>query len=79
MLRELIRVCDVVENFRPGVMERWGLGFEQIQELNERAIMLRVSAYGQHGPYRDRPGFARVAHGFWGLAYLAGEPDGPQR
>lgn len=78
LLRELIQVSDVViENFRPGVMERWELGFDQIHTLNPRAILLRVSAFGQTGPYRDRPGFARVAHGFSGLAYLAGESDGP--
>ncbi|WP_220136924.1 CaiB/BaiF CoA transferase family protein [Streptomyces himalayensis] len=78
LLRELIAGADVViENFRPGVMERWGLGWEQIQALNPRAILLRVSAYGQSGPYRDLPGFARIAHAFSGLAYLAGEPDGP--
>ncbi|MFI5717649.1 CaiB/BaiF CoA transferase family protein [Nocardia sp. NPDC051750] len=78
LLGELIQVADVViENFRPGVMERWGFGFAEIQALNPRAILLRVSAYGQEGPYRDRPGFARVAHGFSGIAYLAGEPDGP--
>lgn len=78
LLRELIAGADVViENFRPGVMEKWGLGFDAIQEGNPRAILLRVSAYGQSGPYRDRPGFARIAHAFSGLAYLAGEPDGP--
>lgn len=78
LLRELIATADVViENFRPGVLERWGLGYEAIQELNPRAILLRVSAYGQSGPNRDLPGFARIAHAFSGLAFLAGEPQGP--
>ncbi|EFC83070.1 CaiB/BaiF CoA-transferase family protein [Parafrankia sp. EUN1f] len=78
ILRELITTVDVViENFRPGVMERWGLGPEEIAELNPRAVLLRVSAYGQSGPNRELPGFARIAHAFSGLAYLAGMPDGP--
>jgi len=78
ILKELIATADVViENFRPGVLERWGLGFDVIQEINPRAILVRVSAYGQTGPNRDLPGFARIAHAFSGLAYLAGEPDGP--
>ena len=78
LVRELIADADVViENFRPGVLERWGLGYDAIQELNPRAVLLRVSAYGQSGPNRDLPGFARIAHAFSGLAYLAGEPDGP--
>jgi crotonobetainyl-CoA:carnitine CoA-transferase CaiB-like acyl-CoA transferase len=78
LLRELITAADVViENFRPGVMERWGLDYDAIKALNPRAILVRVSAYGQTGPYRDLPGFARIAHAFSGLAYLAGEPDGP--
>ncbi|ADP83353.1 CaiB/BaiF CoA transferase family protein [Pseudofrankia inefficax] len=76
LVRELIAWADIViENFRPGVMEKWGLGPEAVQEINPRAIMLRVSAYGQSGPLRDLPGFARIAHAFSGLAYLAGEPD----
>ncbi|WP_026240169.1 CaiB/BaiF CoA transferase family protein [Parafrankia discariae] len=77
ILRELIATADIViENFRPGVLERWGLGPEVIEELNPRAILLRVSAYGQSGPNRSLPGFARIAHAFSGLAYLAGEPGG---
>jgi len=75
LLRQLVAQCDVVvENYRPGVLERWGLGYETIREINPRAIVVRISAYGQEGPYRNRPGFARVAHAFSGLAYLAGEP-----
>ena len=74
LLRDLIAGADVVvENFRPGVMERWGLGYEAMKEINPRVILLRVSAYGQSGPNRDLPGFARIAHGFSGLAFLAGE------
>ncbi len=75
LLKELIGRCDVlVENFRPGVMEKWGLGWDAVHTLNPRAVMVRVSAYGQTGPYSSRPGFARVAHAFSGLAFLAGEP-----
>lgn len=75
LLKQLVASCDVVvENFRPGVMEKWGLGWNQLHALNPRAVMVRISAYGQTGPYRDRPGFARVAHAFSGLAFLAGEP-----
>ena len=75
LLKQMVAGCDVVvENFRPGVMEKWGLGWDQVRALNPRAVMVRISAYGQTGPYRDRPGFARVAHAFSGLAFLAGEP-----
>ncbi|MET0728497.1 MAG: CoA transferase [Acidimicrobiales bacterium] len=78
LVRELITTADIViENFRPGVLERWGLDYDAMKALNPRVILLRVSAYGQSGPNRDLPGFARIAHAFSGLAFLAGEPDGP--
>ena len=77
LLKELIANSDVlVENFRPGVLEKWGLSWEEVKAINPRLVMVRISAYGQTGPYRDRPGFARVAHAFSGLAFLSGEPDG---
>jgi crotonobetainyl-CoA:carnitine CoA-transferase CaiB-like acyl-CoA transferase len=75
LLRKLVEQSDVVlENFRPGTLERWGLGFKELLKINPRLVMLSVSAYGQTGPYREKPGFARIAHAFSGLAYLAGEP-----
>jgi crotonobetainyl-CoA:carnitine CoA-transferase CaiB-like acyl-CoA transferase len=78
LLKRLVAVSDVVvENFRPGTLERWGLGEEVLRSIKEDLVLIRISAYGQTGPYRDRPGFARVAHGFAGLSYLSGEPDGP--
>ncbi|MFH4058654.1 CoA transferase, partial [Acinetobacter nosocomialis] len=67
----------VLENFRPGTMEKWGLGYEELSRDNPALVMLRVSAYGQTGPLKMKPGFARIAHGFGGLANLAGEADGP--
>ncbi|MEM1144076.1 MAG: CoA transferase [Pseudomonadota bacterium] len=77
VLKGLVSESDVlVENFRPGTMERWGLGWETLHEINPKLIMLRVTGYGQDGPYKDRPGFARVAHAVGGLAYLAGMPRG---
>lgn len=77
LLKALAESSDVlVENFRPGTMERWGIGWETLHEINPRLIMLRVTGYGQTGPYKDRPGFARVAHAVGGLAYLAGMPKG---
>jgi crotonobetainyl-CoA:carnitine CoA-transferase CaiB-like acyl-CoA transferase len=78
VFKELVRRSDVVcENFRPGTLERWGLGWDVLQELNPRLVLLRISGYGQDGPYRERPGFARIAHAVGGLTYLAGMPDGP--
>jgi crotonobetainyl-CoA:carnitine CoA-transferase CaiB-like acyl-CoA transferase len=77
LLRELAAKCDiVVENFRPGTLEKWGLGYEDLKKLNPDVILVRISAYGQDGPMRSQPGFARIAHAFSGLTYLAGEPGG---
>ncbi len=74
----LVALSDVVcENFRPGTLEAWGLGWERLRAVNPGLILLRVSGYGQTGPYRDRPGFARIAHAFGGLAALAGLAGGP--
>jgi crotonobetainyl-CoA:carnitine CoA-transferase CaiB-like acyl-CoA transferase len=64
----------LVENFRPGTMEEWGLGWEQIHDANPALVMLRVSGYGQTGPYRRRSGFAHIAQAFGGLNYLSGFP-----
>lgn len=73
----LLQQSDVLcENFRPGTLEKWGLGWDVLSAANPRLVMLRVSGYGQTGPYRERPGFARIAHAFGGLSYLAGEPGG---
>ncbi len=72
---KLVAKSDVlIENFRPGTMEEWGLGWEILKEANPALVMLRVSGYGQTGPYRRRSGFAHIAHGFAGLSYLAGFP-----
>ena len=75
---KLVAKSDVVlENFRPGTLEKWGLGYDELAKVNPRIVLLRVSAYGQTGPMRDKPGFARIAHAFSGLAYLSGEPGRP--
>jgi len=75
IFKQLVKKSDVVcENFRPGTLEKWGLGWDELKAINPDLIMLRVSGYGQTGPYKDRPGFARVAHAVGGLAYLSGEP-----
>ncbi len=78
LFKRLVAVSDVVcENFRPGTLEKWGLGWEELRRINPGLVMLRVSGYGQTGPYRDRPGFARVAHAVGGLSNLAGMPGEP--
>ena len=75
---KLIEKSDIViENFRPGTLERWNLGYEQMRAVNPGVILVRVSAYGQSGPYASRPGFGRIAQAFGGLTYLAGHPDRP--
>ena len=75
IVRRLALESDVlIENFRPGAMEGWGLGPEALLKLNPRLIMLRISGYGQTGPYRDRPGFGVVAEAMSGLRHLTAEP-----
>jgi crotonobetainyl-CoA:carnitine CoA-transferase CaiB-like acyl-CoA transferase len=75
LFKRLVAISDIAcENFRPGTLEKWGLGWEALQAINPRLILVRISGYGQTGPYRDRPGFARIAHAFGGLAALAGMP-----
>jgi succinyl-CoA---D-citramalate CoA-transferase len=74
--RRLAEHADIVlENFRPGTMERWGLGPEDLHELNPRLIYARVTGYGQTGTYRDRPGFASASEALSGLRYINGYPD----
>jgi crotonobetainyl-CoA:carnitine CoA-transferase CaiB-like acyl-CoA transferase len=78
LVRELCLWADVViENFRPGRMERWGLGYDELRESNPGLIMVRVTGFGQDGPYRDRPGFGTLAEAFSGFAHITGQPDGP--
>jgi crotonobetainyl-CoA:carnitine CoA-transferase CaiB-like acyl-CoA transferase len=78
LFKRLVGASDIVcENFRPGTLERWGLGWKELSAVNPKLILLRVTGYGQTGPYKDRPGFARIAHAVGGLSGLAGMPDGP--
>jgi formyl-CoA transferase len=75
IVKALAAECDVlIENFKPGVMEAWGLAYEALSAANPGLIMLRISGYGQTGPYKDRPGFGVVAEAMGGLRYLTGEP-----
>ena len=78
MVRELVKDADVViENFRPGTLEKWGIGYEDLKKINPSIIMTRISGYGQTGPYRDKVGFGSVAESMGGLRYLTGFPDRP--
>jgi formyl-CoA transferase len=75
---DLVRQCDVViENFRPGTLERWGIGPDVLEATRPDVILIRISGYGQTGPYRDRPGFGSVAEAMGGLRLLTGDPDRP--
>jgi crotonobetainyl-CoA:carnitine CoA-transferase CaiB-like acyl-CoA transferase len=67
----------IIENFRPGTLEKWGLGYDTLQVLNPSLIMTRISGYGQTGPYREKPGFGSVAEAIGGLRNLTGFPDRP--
>jgi formyl-CoA transferase len=78
IFRRLIATADVlIENFRPGTLERWDLGPDDLLAINPRLVVLRVTGYGQTGPYSAQPGFGTVAEGFSGFAHLVGEADGP--
>ena len=67
----------VIENFRPGTLEKWGLGYEELSRDNPGLVLVRLSGYGQTGPYRDRPGFGATGEAMGGLRYLTGHPDRP--
>ena len=78
VLLELVRTADVlIENFRPGTLERWGLGPDALLAANPALVIARVTAFGQFGPYSARPGFGSLAEAMSGFAALTGEPDGP--
>jgi crotonobetainyl-CoA:carnitine CoA-transferase CaiB-like acyl-CoA transferase len=78
LMKRLVEQADVfVENFQPGTLEKWGLGWDTLKKINPKLVMVRISGYGQTGPYRDRPGFGRIANAFGGLSFLAGYPDRP--
>ena len=76
-LRLVRRADALIENFRPGTLERWGLGPEVLAEANPRLVLARVTTFGQDGPYARRPGFGTLAEAMSGLAAMSGEPDGP--
>jgi formyl-CoA transferase len=76
IVRQLAKDADIViENFRPGAMENWGLGWEQLSKINPRLVMVRLSGFGQTGPYRDRPGFGAIGESMGGMRYITGYPD----
>ena len=78
IFKQLIKGQDViVENYRPGTFEKWGIGQDVIRGIDPRIILLRISGFGQTGPYKNRAGFGRVAEAMSGLTNLIGEPDGP--
>lgn len=78
IVKKLVKKVDVVlENFKPGTLEKWNLGYEDLKKINPSIIVTRISGYGQTGPYRDKPGFGSVAEAIGGLRYLTGYPNLP--
>ncbi|KAB1190040.1 CoA transferase [Haloferax sp. MBLA0076] len=78
VFEDLVSEADLlIENFRPGTLERWGVGWEDLSEVNSDLVMLRMSGFGQTGPYSERPGFGTLAEAMSGFAYLNGFPDSP--
>jgi formyl-CoA transferase len=75
VVKRLVKDADIlIENFRPGTLEKWGLGWNELSAINPNLVMLRVSGYGQTGPYRDLPGFGVIGEAMGGLRHLSGEP-----
>lgn len=78
IIRRLVEHVDIViENFKPGTMEKWGLGYEDLKKINPKIIMVRISGYGQDGPYSAKPGFGSVGEALGGIRHLTGYPDLP--
>lgn len=78
VFEKLVATADVVvENFRPGTLERWGLGWDRLRDVNPRLVLCRVTGFGQDGPYASRPAFGTLVEAMSGFAHMTGEPDGP--
>ena len=78
LVRKLAAKCDfLIENFRPGALEAWGLGYDKLARINPGLIMIRISGYGQTGPYRERPGYGVICEAVSGLRHITGDPDRP--
>lgn len=78
VFKKLVATTDVViENFRPGTLERWGIGWDTLSDIQPGLILARITGWGQEGPYSDRPGFGTLAEAMSGFAHLTGQPDGP--
>ncbi|SEQ70703.1 CaiB/BaiF CoA transferase family protein [Piscibacillus halophilus] len=78
IVRSLVKDADIViENFRPGTLEKWNLGYENLSKINPGIIMVRVSGYGQTGPYKDKPGFGSIGESMGGIRYVTGHPELP--
>jgi formyl-CoA transferase len=78
LLKDLVSRADIlIENFRPGTMEKWGLGYDALAAINPRLIMVRVSGFGQTGPYAQRAGYGSIGEAMGGIRYVAGDPDRP--
>lgn len=78
IIRRLVTDADVlIENFRPGTLEKWNLGWEQLSALNPKLTMVRISGFGQTGPYREKPGFGAIGEAVGGVRYTTGDPDHP--
>ncbi len=78
IVRKIAAKCDfLIENFRPGSLEAWGLGYDELARINPGLIMVRISGYGQTGPYRERPGYGVICEAVSGLRHITGDPDRP--
>ncbi|HSN70982.1 MAG TPA: CoA transferase, partial [Steroidobacteraceae bacterium] len=78
LLKQLVAKADfLLENFRPGTMEKWGLGWDVLSKINPRLIMIRVSGFGQTGPYARQAGFGAIGEAMGGLRYVVGDPSTP--
>lgn len=78
LIRRLVAQSDIlIENFRPGTMEKWGLGYDALSAINPRLIMIRVSGYGQSGPYSQKAGYGAIGEAMGGMRYVAGDPSNP--
>jgi formyl-CoA transferase len=76
LVRRLVAESDVlIENFRPGTLERWGLGYEELAAINPRLILVRVTGFGQTGPYASQPGYGAIGEAMGGLRYIVGDPS----